>query len=180
MSLSIGLAENSMLTASIDTIEQIFACITFFAFHQILRRAFEDDASAFVAAFRPQIDDMVRRHNHCRIVLDDDDRMAFVHEGVECAQQHRDVVVMQTRGGLVEDEDGRRLTFLCEEGCQFDALTLASGERATRLPEFDITDSHVLQGFEALDNLLQTQQLFLGRLLFAVCGMLCIRENSIA
>ena len=69
---------------------------------------------------------------------------------------------MQTRGRFVKDEDGGRLTFLREEGCQFDTLTLAAGKGAGGLPEFYVADAYILQRFEAFDNLLEAEQLFFG------------------
>ena len=59
---------------------------------------------------------------------------------------------MQTRGGLVEDEERRLLLLLTDEIGQFDALVLTTGERAGVLSQFDIAQTNILQGLQTVDD----------------------------
>ncbi len=67
------------------------------------RRPYE--VAALVAAFRPELDDMVGGSNDVGVVLDDDDGVASVEEGAEGGEEFLDVVEVEAGGGLVEDEE---------------------------------------------------------------------------
>ncbi len=69
-------------------------------------RARADHSSARLAALRPQVDDPVRGPDHVEVVLDDHHGMARGNELAEGAQERGDVVEVQARGGLVEEEEG--------------------------------------------------------------------------
>ena len=86
-------------------------------------------------------------------MLHDDDRVPPFDQGVECRQQLVDVVEMQPRRRLVEDEHHAALgAVLGQERCQLHALALAARKGRRRLPELDVTQPHVLQRFEPFDD----------------------------
>ena len=68
------------------------------------RRADANDLAARISAFRPEIDQPVRRSDDVEIVLDDQQRMARRDQAPERTQQFCDVVEVQARRRLVEQE----------------------------------------------------------------------------
>ena len=80
--------------------------------------------------------------------------MSFRHQRVERFEQLADIVEMQAGGRLVEDEHDRSLCVLFgEERCEFHALALAARERRRGLPQFNITETHILQSAQFFDDL---------------------------
>src|SRR5450432_1189555 len=106
----------------------------------ILGRALRDDAPAAVAALGAQVDHPVRGLDDIEVVLDDDDRVAVVAQPVQHRQQQVDVVEVQARGGLVEDEERTSgVAFRKLEG-KLHALRFAPGERGRALAELDVAE----------------------------------------
>ena len=69
---------------------------------------------------------MVGTLDDLHVVLDDQDGMATFDESVERLQQTVDIMEVQTRGRLVEDEERGFLLLLSDEVGQFDALVLTT------------------------------------------------------
>src|SRR6201996_6364410 len=89
--------------------------------------ALEDDPAAVVAGAGAKVDDPVGVRHDRLVVLDDDDRLAGVHEPVEQAEQVLDVGEVEAGGRLVEDVDG---ALLGQVGGQLEPLPLAAGQRS--------------------------------------------------
>src|SRR5260370_4124379 len=116
--------------------------------------------SATVAAFGTQIDDVVGGLDHFEIVLDHDYRVARVGEAAEHSEQFLDVIEMQSGRRLIQNVErapgGAARKFLR----QLDALRLTARERRRRLPEMDVIEADVAQGFELLaDRRHRTEEL---------------------
>ena len=62
-----------------------------------------DDEAAAVAAFWAEIEHMIGDLHHVEIVLNDQDRVAHVHEALQRVEQAPHVHEVQPRGGLIED-----------------------------------------------------------------------------
>ena len=92
----------------------------------LLRRAFGDDLSAAVAAFRTQVHDPVRRLDHVQVVLDHHDGIALVAQTVQHGQQLLDVLEMQAGGGLVQNVERLARVALGQLPRQFHPLRLAA------------------------------------------------------
>ena len=75
----------------------------------LLRRAGSDDFAAGFSTFGAEIDDPVGGTDHVEVVLNHDERVAGLQQLAERAQQLRDVLEVQSRGGLVEQEQARGL-----------------------------------------------------------------------
>ncbi len=114
----------------------------------LLRRALGHDAAAPGAALRSQVDDPVGRLDDVQVVLDDDDRVAGVHEPMEHLEQLLHVREVEARGGLVEDVDGPAGGAPRELRGQLDALRLTAGERRGRLAQADVAEAHVHERLE--------------------------------
>ena len=97
---------------------------------------------------------MVGTLDDIKVVLDDDNGVPPLNQGVEGGEQFLDVVEMESRSGLIKDEHGGDRFFLTEVVGQFDALVLAAGKGAGGLSQFDVTQSDVLKGLHSLHNLL--------------------------
>ena len=96
---------------------------------------------------------MVGALDHVQIVLDDDHGVAVADELVERFHQRVDVVEVQTRRRLVENEQRVALPFSAQIVGQFHALVLTARQRGRRLSQLDVAQSHVLQGLEASHDL---------------------------
>ena len=68
------------------------------------RRTGADNLPAAIATLRSQIDDPVGGADHVEIVLDHQQRMSRCQQLAERLEQLRDVLEVQTRGGLIEQE----------------------------------------------------------------------------
>ena len=73
-----------------------------FHFRDLLRRALRDDGAALVAAFRPEVDDVIGHFNDIEIVLDDENRVALVAKRLEDFQKLFDVGYMEAGRRLVQ------------------------------------------------------------------------------
>ena len=62
-----------------------------------------DDRTATRTALGAQVDHPVGRLDHVQVVLDDDDRIAFVTQPVQHLQKLCDIVKVQSGGRLIED-----------------------------------------------------------------------------
>ena len=123
------------------------------AVEDLLRGAAEDQLTARLPALGPEIDDPVGGGDHVEVVFDHQQRVARNDQLVESAQQPRDVLEVQPRGGLVEHEQGLAATGfararLREVAGQFEALRLTAGERGHGLPEREVLEPHVAQGLQ--------------------------------
>ena len=58
---------------------------------------------------------MVGALDDFHVMLNDEDGMAALYQGIEGAEQALDIVEVQTRRGLVEDEEGGLLSLLTNE-----------------------------------------------------------------
>ena len=69
----------------------------------LLGRADRDDLAAGLAAFRPEVDEVVGLLDHVEIVLDHEHRVAAVDEPLQHLEQLLDVGEVQAGRRLVED-----------------------------------------------------------------------------
>ena len=82
---------------------QIAARVGFRTRRDLLRRTYRDDLAAAASAFRPQVDDVVRRLDDVQVVLDHQNRVTRVHQPVQAVEELRDVRQMQPGRRFVED-----------------------------------------------------------------------------
>src|SRR5205823_2093075 len=71
----------------------------------LLRRSGRDDFTAAVTGFGAEIDDPIGRFDHLQIVFDHHEGMSAIYQALEQPQQYGNVVEVQSRGWLVEDEE---------------------------------------------------------------------------
>ena len=67
-------------------------------------RAVRDDVTAFVAGFRPEVNDPIGALDDVEVVLDDEHRMTGIDETLKSLQQNTNVVKVQAGGRFVEEE----------------------------------------------------------------------------
>lgn len=111
-----------------------------------LRRAGGHHAAAGVAALGAQIDDVVGSEDDVQVVLDQDDGVAGVHEGVKRDQEALDVGEVEAGGGLVKDVDGVLCSLEAAQlGGDLDALGLAAREGCGGLAEGEVAQPQVIE-----------------------------------
>ncbi len=138
--------------------------------HDLGGRADRRRCAAGLAALGTQVDDPVGGADHIEIVLDDEQRVPSIDEASKRPQQFGDIVEMQARGRLVEQEQGaaaraviagaraRFLGRLRAHGAvrqmpgELQALRLASGEGGDRLTEAQIVESDFGEGRQPQAN----------------------------
>ena len=128
----------------------------------ILRRARGHDQTARITAFRPQIDEPIRRTDHIQVVLDHQQRVPRLQQPAQGAHQLGDVVEVQAGGRFVEHEElaffRRRLARAARSfgqmAGQLQALCLTAGECRHRLPEAHIVQPHIDDGLQAAQHVL--------------------------
>src|SRR5579859_1278784 len=99
-------------------------------------------------ALRAQVDHPVRRLDHVEVVLDDDHRVAAVHQPSEHAQELADVLEVQAGGGLVQHVDRPAGGPALQLGGELDPLRLATGQGRRGLAEADVAEADVHQRLE--------------------------------
>src|SRR5437879_10069034 len=109
----------------------------------LLRRAARDDLATALAAFRAKVDQPVGRLDDVEVVLDHDDRVAFVAQAVEHVEELCDIVEVQTGGGLIEDVEGSAGGALCKLARQLYPLCFAAGKSCGVLSEAHVGKADV-------------------------------------
>src|SRR6185369_1386416 len=97
----------------------------------------DDHAPARLATFGSEVDDTVRGAYYIEIVLDHDQRMTGGDQPAKCPEQTGDVVEMESRRRLVEEEQRAGLPApgvvdASEESGELQALRFAARERGHR------------------------------------------------
>ena len=80
--------------------------------------------------------------------------MAPLNQRLEAFQEALDVVMVEARRGLVEDEHRGLALLQAQIVGQLDALVLAAREGGGALAQFDVAQTHILQRLEQAHNLL--------------------------
>ena len=106
--------------------------------------------ASFSSAFRSHIYDVICSGNDIRMVFNDQYRVAFVCQPVQNSQQYFYVFKMQTCCGFIQDVQGVARRSTGQFRGQFDTLAFPAAQCGSRLPQFDIPQSNVLQGFDFL------------------------------
>ncbi len=114
------------------------------------RRADADDFAAALAAIGPEIDDPIRGADQIQVVLDDQQGMPGGEQLAKGLQQLRDVLEVQSGGGLVEQEQftvvrgaGDHGPGLREMSRQLEPLRLAARKSGHRLAELHILQANI-------------------------------------
>ena len=94
--------------------------------HYRLRSSRSYDFTAAASAFRPKVDDVIRRLDHIHVVFDHDHRIALVRESPQHLQEHLGILEVETRGGLVKDVHCTACTDLRQLRGELDALGFAA------------------------------------------------------
>ena len=110
---------------------------------------FGDHAATCRAALGTQLDHPVGARDDVEVVLDDEERVAALHQAREAGEEALDVGEMEARRRLVEEEEGVGARVSAEMGRQLDALGLAARERRQRLAEAQVLEPDVGQGLQA-------------------------------
>ena len=85
---------------------QVLARIAAFHRGDLLRRTDGHHVAALVAAFRAQVDDMIRGFDHIQIMLNDQHGISRVHKLLQHLNKLVDIGGMKARSGLVQNIDG--------------------------------------------------------------------------
>ncbi len=101
----------------------------------LLRRTLGDDDAAGAAALGAEVDDMVGTLDQIQIVLDDDDRVAHVHQFLQHLDQAVHICNMQAGGGFVQNIHRFAGAAAGKLVGQLYALRLAAGQGGGALPQ---------------------------------------------
>ena len=118
------------------------------------QRAFEDDVPAVFARARTQIDDVVRRAHHVRIVLHHHDRVAQIAQFLQDADQPPGVAAVQADRRLVQHVAGAHQPRAQRRG-ELDALRLAARERGGQAVQRQVVQPDIVQELQPLPDLHQ-------------------------
>ncbi len=138
---------------SFEFLLQVFRSVALAALGYFGRCAGGEDSTATTSALWSHINDVVGLTDDVEVVFDDYDRIAAVYESAQHIHQYADVLEVQARGRLVEDEYGVPCVFLGQFGSQFHALALTAAECCGGLSELDVSESDVLQRLDASQDI---------------------------
>ena len=82
--------------------------------------------AASLTAFRTDVDNMIGAFDHFQVMLNDDDRVPSLYQGIKCFEQGLDIVKMLSRGRFVEYENGGLGFFFTKIEGQLHALVLST------------------------------------------------------
>ena len=127
-------------------------------------RAFGDQEAASVTAFGAEVDQPIAGTDHVQVVLDHDQGMPRFQQAAQGAHQLGDVVKVQARCRLIEQEQRALARGGLSAGCcglggfgqkagQLEALRLATAEGGHRLSELHIFQAHVDDGLQGPNHL---------------------------
>ena len=94
----------------------------------LLWGASNDQTTAAVATIWSEVNDMVTAFYDIHIMLYHHNGVATAYESIKGGEQFLDVVEVESRGWLVEDEHGGARPLVGKEGGQLNALILTAGE----------------------------------------------------
>ena len=102
------------------------------------------------APFGTDVDQVVGHLDDVEVVLDDNHRIAAVHELVQHVEQQADILEMESRRRFVEDiERTARIAFRKLRG-ELDALALAARRSCRAGPQRQVAEAHLLDGPQLL------------------------------
>lgn len=105
---------------------QVFTGDTLAVAGDLLRRTFGNDSSATTSAIRAKVYHPVCTLDDVEVVLDDENGVAALYQCREGMKQTCDVVEVEARRRLIEDEERGFLLLLADEVGELDALVLTS------------------------------------------------------
>lgn len=111
----------------------ILSGIGYRTFRNFFRCSLCNHGSAFVTAFRTDIDDVICGLYHIQIVLDHNDCIPIFCQSVENLCQLMHIGKMQSRRRLVQNIDCLSRTSLTQLCCQLDTLGFSAGQSRRRL-----------------------------------------------
>ena len=74
-----------------------------FVFNDFFRCSRATDVTAFCAAFRTYVNNMIHLLDYIHVVFDDNHGVPFVDQSVEYVHQYPNVFKVQPRGGLIQN-----------------------------------------------------------------------------
>jgi len=113
-----------------------------------LGRPLRHDATTQLATLGSQVDHPIGGLHDVEVVLDDDDRVAFVHQPVQHFQQQSYVLEVQSGRRLVQDVQGSARVAFGELSRELHALGFAAREGRRRLSEVDVSETYVVEQLE--------------------------------
>ena len=119
----------------------------------LFRRTLGHDFTACTAALRAKIDNMIGALDQVEVVLNDNDRIARVHQLLQHLDQAVYVCDVQAGSRLVEDIHGLAGAAAGQLVCQLHALGFAAGKGGGALAQCYIAKAHVQQGLQFAGNL---------------------------
>ena len=127
-------------------------------FHDVFGCALCHQSAAHWPGLGTEVDDPVGRLDHVEVVLDDDHRVADVHQSVEHFEQLVDVVEMEPGCRLVQDVKRSTRARTGQFGSELDALRLAAGERRCGLAERQVVEADVGERLQDAADLRQVRE----------------------
>ena len=82
--------------------------------------------SSSSSAFRPHVDDVVGQLDDVEVMLDDNNRIALIHQTIKHIHQNTDIFEMKAGGWFVEDVDGLARISFGKFGSKLYTLAFAS------------------------------------------------------
>src|SRR2546427_4193690 len=131
---------------------KVLTCVRRLDLRDLLRRAGRDDVAAVLAAFGSEIDDVVGGFDDVEVVLDDQQRVARFEQLLECRQQLRDVVEVQSGRRLVEDVEQPLAAVRRQVRRDLDPLRLSARQRRRRLTEPQIAEADLVEHLKTTQN----------------------------
>ena len=112
--------------------------------------AFGDELAAGGACFGTHLQEPVAGLQHVQVMLDHDQRVAGFREAMQEADQTGDVLAVQARRRLVEQQQGARLARvdLRKVTDELESLGFAAGERRERLAHREVAEADLFEAGE--------------------------------
>src|SRR5467141_2064931 len=136
------------LVSRLQHLAQEFPRMRALGLRDLLGRPFRHHATTQLPALGAQVDHPIGGLHHIEIVLDDDDRVALVHQPVQYFQQQPYVLEVQSGRRFVQDVQGPARVPFGELRRELHALGFAAREGRCRLSEVDVSQTYVVEQLE--------------------------------
>ena len=137
---------------------QRFAGVTVLGCRYLIGASGGDELSAGLPALRAEVDNPVAGPQYIEVVLDHHQRVPGLNKLAKSPQQSCNIVKMQPGGRFVEEEQNPLPLFTAVRVCprqmsgQLQALRLTPAEGRQGLPQPQITQPHIPQGFQFVQH----------------------------
>ena len=136
----------------LEVLSERLSCVGFLDIEDFFTWSCEYEISSFIATFWTNVDNRIRIGDNVEVMFDHDDTIPFLNEGIENIEQFLNIRKMKSCCWLIENIEGFSCRTFGEIESELDTLSFSSRESWSRLTEFYIPETNLLENIEDSSN----------------------------